>query len=406
MTDSVPENQISSTLDVETLPALFQHWLDYTKGFPTTERFNIWACIAAIGGALQRRCWIVSAGRQMFPNTFILLVSPPGVGKTDAIQTTRDIWSQFANLPVAPQSMTGKGIIDELASEKSVQNVTIDGEQYTYSSLLIPAAELGTLIQEYDITQISILNELYDCNGIYNERTRGGGVVEIIRPHVSMIMGTQPKFMGHVFPEAAFGMGLTSRMIMIYDDKAHVLDLFGGSEPDQKQFDELVEKFKPIAGMKGQFDIQDRAKELLQEQHKENFPPVPDSIKLAHYNTRRTAHVLKLSMIIGAARHRLPFIAEKDVINAIELLHDAESRMPEVFTEMAGGSEAEVIKESFHLVMRLYHKGGKKPVSEQHIHQFLHQRVPTWKIDYIIKSMYKSGAIISAGGGKVTPGEL
>ena len=65
----------------------------------------------------------------MFPNTFILLVSPPGVGKTDAIRTVRDVWSHFANLPVAPLSMTGKGIVDQLASEQSVQSVKIGGEQ-------------------------------------------------------------------------------------------------------------------------------------------------------------------------------------------------------------------------------------------------------------------------------------
>lgn len=406
MTESDQQEAISSTLSVDTLPLLFQEWLEYTKGFPTTRRFNIWACVAAIAGGLQRRCWIVSAGRQMMPNTFILLVSPPGVGKSDAIQTVRDVWSQFMNLPVAPQSMTGKGIVDELASDKSVQTTTINGSEHTYSSLLIPAAELGTLIQEYDITQISIMNELYDCNDLYSERTRGGGVLEIQRPHINMIMGTQPKFLSHVFPEAAFGMGLTSRIIMVYDDEQTELDLFAQKDGNDEQFQRVVEAFKPIAKAKGQFEVSEDAQALLQQQHRAGFPPKPDSFKLVHYNSRRTAHVLKLSMIVGVARHGIPFIDTADVVNAIELLHDAESRMEEIFHEMAGGSETEVIREAFQQLMKEYHKNEQKPLPEKTLHSFLQQRVAAWKVDYIVKAMYKSGAIVAVGPGKLKPGQL
>lgn len=393
-------------LDLNRLPSLIQCWLEYTKHFPTTERFNLWCSLAAIGGGLQRRCWMISAGRQLFPNTFILLVSPPGVGKTDAIRTVRDVWSHYINLPVAPMSMTGKGIVDELASEKSIQTVTVEGEQYKFSSLLMPVAELGTLIQEYDITQISILNELYDCNIKYDERTRGGGGLEIERPHISMIMGTQPKFMGHVFPEAAFGMGLTSRMIMVYDDAESILDLFKDTSGNDKEFEKLLKEFKPVASMKGRFAISDEGKAFLQEQHKEGIPPRPESLKLAHYNTRRTAHMLKLSMILGAANHGKPFIDLIDAENAVMLMKDVEGRMEEVFTDMSGSAETDVIREAFQHVVKLFHGNDKKPVSEQALHAFLQSRVAAWKIDYIINAMVKSGAIIRQGGGRNAPSSM
>lgn len=413
--DSESGQEGMTEFDQEKLPSLMQLWLDYTKGFPTTQRFNLWSCIAAVGGAMQRRCWMVSSGRELFPNTFFLLVSPPGVGKSVAIRTVREVWKQFANLPVAPLSMTGKGIVDHLDSEQSIQSIQIDGEQYRYSSLLIPVAELGTMIQEYDMTQISILNELYDCNVVYDERTRGGGrVVEIERPHISMIMGTQPKFLGHVFPEAAFGMGLTSRIIMIYDDAEGILDLFGGeAEADEKKFNELTDRFRPIAAMKGQFHISDEAKEFLQDQHSEGIPPRPEALKLAHYNTRRTAHMLKLSMILGAARHGEPFIDVEDAENSIMLLHDAESRMEEVFTEMSGSAETDVIREAFQHLVKIYHQNEKKPIKEETLHAFLQQRIAAWKIPYIVTSMTKSGAIKIHGGPNappsmrtITPGQL
>lgn len=411
MTENGQNQQDSSTqgspdIDITQFPELVQDWMEYTSSFPTTQRFNLWCCLAAIGGAIQRRSWVVTAGRPLFPNTFILLISPPGIGKSDAIRTVRDIWRQFVNLPVAPQSMTGKGIVDQLASDNTQQTLTLDGEKYTFSSLLIPAAELGTLIQEYDLTQISIMNELYDCNENYAERTRGGGFLEIERPHISMIMGTQPKYLSYVFPEAAFGMGLTSRIIMIYDDAATELDLFGTEGPSQELFKKLVDHFRPIASMKGPFSVSDEAKKFIQQQHHEGIPPKPDSVKLAHYNTRRTSHMLKLSMIFGAARHRKPAIEVEDVQNAITVMLEAETRMEDVFADMSKTSEGDLITETYNHLIKLYNNNSRNPVKEQNLHSFLQQRVPAWKIDYILSTLVKSGAMKREAHGPHTPPDM
>ena len=80
--------------------------------------------------------------------------------------------------------------------------------------------------------------------------------------------------------------------------------------------------------------------------------------------------------------------------------------MDDIFTEMQGGSEAETMQETFQAVMRAYHQNEKMPVSEQFVHQFLNKRVPTWKVDYILKAMFKSGALVSAGMGKIKPGQM
>ena len=428
MNASVPPSAPSSTqqqeasngpeappvLDTTRLPALVQEWLSYTSAFPTTQTFNLWACLAAIGGALQRRCWIVTAGRALFPNTFILLISPPGIGKSDAIGTVRQVWSQFANLPVAPISMTGKGMIDELASDRSHQSFTLGGQEYTFSSLLVPAPELGTLLQEYDTGQISILNDLYDCGSSYNERTRGGGELYIENPHISMLLGTQPKFLGHVFPEHAFGMGLTSRMLMVYDDKQVGLDLFGSNNQASEQtFQSLVNSFKPIARMKGQFDVSPEAQAAIQELYNTNIPPQPTTFKLEYYNTRRTSHLLKLCMMIGAARHSLPYIALEDVENSYAVLLDVEKRMGEIFVEMANVSEAEVIREAFQHLVREYNNNDRKPLRESVLNGFLQQRVASWKVDHVINNMRRSGNIIVQGNKNardgstlITPGKL
>jgi len=110
-------------------------------------------------------------------------------------------------------------------------------------------------------------------------------------------------------------------------------------------------------------------------------------------------------MIFGAARHRRPFIDKEDCQNAIDILHDAESRMTEIFDDMKDNDEHEVIQEVFQMVLREYNKAGKKPVSVSAVYNFMQQKVPTWKVDYILKSMIRSGNLRMQGQ-QVTPGRI
>ena len=323
-----------------------------------------------------------------------------------AISVAKDAWQTVGNtLNISPQSMTGKGIVDQLCQPEAIQTVYINGQPEIYTSILVPSSELGTLMPEYDITQISILNELYDCGDKYEERTRGGGQLTIEQPHISMLMGTQPKFLSHVFPEAAFGMGLTSRILMIYTSEDINTSLFDFEDIYTGRWKEIKSTIQKLTDVKGGFHVDDEAKKMLEKGHREGWPPKPKNPKLAHYCTRRTGHILKLSMIVGAARHLDAIITTEDVQNALDIIHNAEVSMDDVFKEMAGGTEHEIIKECFEWVVRTYYGKGQKPVSSKLVQSWLQQRVPVWKVSYIVEAMEKSDMLKNVGGLNYPGGE-
>ena len=65
-----------------------------------------------------------------------------------------------------------------------------------------------------------------------------------------MLAGTQPDYLNSFLPPEAWGMGFTSRLIMIYADSAPPADLFSFNSI---QSSDLVVKLRRIFELKGEF---------------------------------------------------------------------------------------------------------------------------------------------------------
>src|SRR5262245_6065547 len=97
-------------------------FLDHTSGIPSPEVFRLWAGIATLAGALERRVWVRLAGKAVYPNMYTLLVGVPATGKSQAIEHTNELWHSIAELKLAPHDITKASLVDNLekASRKLV----------------------------------------------------------------------------------------------------------------------------------------------------------------------------------------------------------------------------------------------------------------------------------------------
>lgn len=379
-------------------------------GVSTPYDFKVWTAVGAVAGALERRVWVKTAKSILYPNMYILLVSPPGVGKTQSIVWCNRIWNEVGDLNVAPDSITNKGLVDTLAESGNKKNHMLpDGTPIEkYHSLLVGADEFGVFLPHYELDFINTLNKLYDAPPIFKERTRGGGTVTITNPSLHILAGTQPKYLSELLPEAAFGMGFTARMIMVYVGKAEkVDDLFGDLTPELDKeelnlYKDLVKDLKTISQLTGQFKITQGAKDKLANwyKHEQDIDRQHHS-KLQNYNTRRILHILKLCQVFSAARTNDMIITEEDLKESMDLLLYTEQSMPEIFKEMTMGGQQAEIEEAFNFVVRLsLSSGSKKPVPESRLTQFLASRVPLYQINLLIETMLRAGLIKEAAKGK------
>ena len=372
--------------------------MKYTDGVPSPDIFRLWSGITAISGALERRVWVETSRSVLFPNLFTLLVAPPAVGKTQAINPVEQLW--YANAQkfhVAPNNVTKASLIDSLMKADR-KLLAPDKSLIEYHTMLIAASEFGVLVPSHDLEFLSVLNYVYDNPKSYREERRTmARSIDISNPQLVILAATQPGYLAATLPEEAWSMGTTSRLIMVYSGTCKHVPLFSKGENRQEEFKALAESLGAMSERVGAFQWDADAAKEIERWYLGGCDPVPEHSKLTHYNGRRILHILKLCMISAMSRSPKLRITLLDLTRAKDWLLAAEATMPDIFKEMVSKSDGQVIQEMHFFMWQIWVK-DKKPVHESRIINFLSQRVPSEKIHRVIEIAERSNVISRMAG--------
>lgn len=344
---------------------------------------------------MSRKIWVHTYGKDFYPNLYIFLVGPPASGKTVPIDIIReDIWKKLPEYFVAPKSITAAALTDTLVESKhKILRPTASPPYIEFNSLAIFSPELGTFMSAYDNELMQRLQDLYDCTS-YEERRRGKDL-KVVIPNVQLniLAGCTPSFLNELLPQGAWDQGFISRTIMIFAGEGIIGDLFFTPPTSGALHDALVQDLKTISSLYGKMEWEPEAATRMQAWNKAGGPPAPDHIRLTHYNSRRTGHLLKLCMVASVSRANDLLITVNDFELALAWLTEAEILMPEIFKAMKGATtDGSAIDEAWYFCWSVWTK-EKRAVPEFRLVQFLQQRVPNYSVMNIIELMQRSNMI-------------
>lgn len=370
-------------------------FVEFTDERPSPELFRKWAAITTIGGALERRIWTMTKAGPQYANLYTMLVAGPGVGKSQAINPAANLVKATKKFAVAPNSVTKASFVDALAKAEQVRIKPDKSGPITYHHLFVYAAELGVFINAHDLEFLSVINELFDNTDCYREERRHSlkDPISIPNPTTTMLLGSQPGFLASILPEAAWTMGWTSRMLMVYASKAPKVPVFGTYKDVSKLEQKLVTKLTDCHDYYGEIKWDAPAKNELERWVLDDCKPIPDHPKLANYNPRRgTVFTIKLSMISAMSRGEELAVRLQDVERARSWLLEIEELMPQIFRDMIMRSDDQVIEETFQFLFSIYIK-SRTPIPAATILRFLSQRTPAEKAENIMNLMQKAGIL-------------
>lgn len=356
---------------------------------------------------MERRLWVHTKGSNLYPNLYTVLVGPPGVGKSAVLSQAERFLRGVPDIHVAPSSVSSASLVDSLvlANRKIIRpNDNPSFVQFHY--LTAVASELGVFLPVYDPLFMNSLTKFYDGEH-YEERRRTGKVnhLKIEHPHLSILGGTTPSYLNSFLPEGGWDQGFTSRTIFVYSGEPIFTELFG----DEGQFvqletlyRDLLHDLKSISALYGKLEWTPEAAGAISAWNRAGLPPVPEHNKLTHYNSRRLAHAIKLSMIAAVSRSSELLITLEDYQQAMGWLLDSETRVVDIFHSMGVAGDSAAIDDTWDFIFRLHAK-EKKPIAEHRIVRFLQTKVPSHNIMRVIEVMGRSGMIKNEGTG-YTPG--
>lgn len=313
------------------LPDWIEGFLAYTDNTEPRRSYRSWVAVSTIAAVLQRKCVLKWGRLDFYPNLYIVLVGPPAARKGTAMQEGK-------------RMLTKMGIqfsADETSREKFVTSLKEcatgeqgpDGKLYYHSSLTIFSTELTVFLGYEDRDMLSTLCKLFDCEERFEADTHKRGKEEIPNVWANLLGATTPAQLQASLPEGAIGSGFASRVIFVYEEDKERAVIKPVITPEQEAIErDLLVDLGDIRNLCGEFTTTQPFEDLYTEWRNDAESDSPFSnTHLEYYAQRRPTHLFKLATIFSASRSDERVVTEEDLGRAIQLLHDTETKMSQVF---------------------------------------------------------------------------
>lgn len=304
-----------------------EKWLSYTSGLSSPQNFIDWAWRYIITASLQRRVWLGYDNQQCFPNQYIILTGPPGVGKglvikevsyflrfwklkdahkiylngsgdtltqeqKNVIEAVKQADLDKANkeehqpknkknehvepllIPMAADATTYEALIAAVSNSYMRINYLMDNEKtgqkdvkvYGHSSMCFSLQELASLLRKRTDDTVNYLLGLYDCPIDYEYDTKTQGMDRVRKGCINLLAGTTPSFMERVFNQELVDEGLSSRTHFIYSGKNRKNQFFIPKRTEEQlgYRVELLDHVRRLASLYGEIIITDEVKAYLE----------------------------------------------------------------------------------------------------------------------------------------------
>lgn len=328
-----------------------QAYLAYTGESESPELYHKWVAISSISAVLRRRSFFDMSYFLLYPNMYIVLVGPAGrCKKSTAMRIGRGVFTSTPDIEFSADSTTRERFIQDM------QQAHKNGE----SAVTVHSTEFASLLTSSGMDMVVWLTDIFDCPPEWEHKTKIGGTNKIVGPYLNLLGATTPDWIAKAMPLDTIGIGLTSRIIFIYQDTPRRRPWRPKLSPEQLKLREmLVHDLNVIATLNGEFKFTneaDAAYDTWYQGRVEDPNPTGDP-RLNGYYERKPMHLIKLAMIVSASR-RDDLMIRIDDFNAAQALFDeAEESMPRVFANV-GKNPLAVDVEEVHKALIVHHDKG------------------------------------------------
>lgn len=370
-------------------------YIDYTKDTESAPLFHKWTGISMIASVLQKKVWFNLGRIRVNSNLFIILTAEPGIArKTQALNFGEDILAEIQLVHRSADSTSPQAMLDDLEAAQEEDQLP-SGEVFKHNSLSVISGEFESFLgQKKDNTKMLItLTDLFDCKQRpYKTHTRHSGNVNITSPWLNVFAATTPSSLANCLPSAAIGGGLTTRILFIWADA-------GGGKcpiPEETEYvlksrELLIHDLSMIRKIAGNYDFAKSSKAWWIDWYNKYEQLDPNRLckepAFAGWYSRKPLFILKLAMILTAAKHSKREVEIEEFQIAIELLEEIEGTMANTFVAVGRSELATDINDVTKILK------SHRVISEKALLSLVWKDMDINKFDPVIMTIKKRGDV-------------
>lgn len=344
----------------------FSSYLKFTDETEPPKIYHRWAAISGIAAMLGNQYYFQHGAFVINPNLYIFLMGISGCRKSVVINFMKKILKRAGYRNISADKTSKEQFLIDLAEsnklnvddDKAVENFLNSHSSNSNSPFLngyhfletdpekrisesyIMADEFNDFFgSTYVLDFVTCLGKLWDHEGDYSPKLKNNKSLVVPQPVVNMLCGNTPTNFARIFPPEILGQGFFSRILLIHGEPTGKKITFM-PEVDEEMLSGFIEWFHQIkTSIVGKASLTPIAMKLIDKIYKSpmNF----HDVRFESYPTRRFAHLIKLCLIISAARLSTTII-EEDVIKANTFLTYAEHFMPKALGEFGKAKNSDV----------------------------------------------------------------
>lgn len=321
--------------------------------------FNTWVGLAVLSAATQRRVYLDEGNTKLYPNLFVVLVAPSGVGKGQSMRAAIPLM-EASGVTVSPDKLTAARFL------QSMQAATKMDGQGMVTPYVIWAEEFPSFLgsDAYKSGMLADLTAIYDCPTEWTKETKNKGHDRLVRPYPVMLAGTTAQGLFDVLPPGAASQGFTARLMFVHASyNTHRTPEKLWTSMHEKLQAALAADIRHIAELQGAMQLTEIAKTLWIDYYM--YRPSPQDefgdIRLQGYAARKPLYIKKLAMLLSVSESDRLVVEAHHIEAAKTLLEDVDRGLREVYSEMAPSS---VVQHYSKIVRKLKRKGGSMAHSE------------------------------------------
>lgn len=323
----------------------FSSYLQYVSGGEAPIAAHRWSALTALGALLERNIFLTHGHGLIHPNLYCMIIGESASRKSSAIKLPKNLLIAAGYKTLSAEKTSKEKYLADLAAHTEDgqdildRNLFGDVDESAVTPSFVVADEANDFFGINNVEFLSILGSLWDWSGKYENRIKTGKSDFIPNPTISILAGNTQTGFSAAFPPTIFGQGFFSRLLLVYVEPTGRKVTFPKT-PDPAEKAAMVQLLQMIKMQAiGERTYTPLAMKLIDKIYKSPCK-IPDP-RFASYYNRRLTHLLKLCLIVSAARMENQ-ITETCVVQANTYLSYAEGLMPKALGEFGKAKDADI----------------------------------------------------------------